>query len=144
MKKLQIQSSNFEFNSSLREKLTAWIESNDGDITGTFRFFFKTNRKGFYIVETLSYPAEEIVYYIAAENAVAIKRSLKNELKNSLSLLYNDFDFRLTKESSFLDNPDITLDNCLKIFIDDIKERITFGEITASDIESLKAQISES
>ena len=139
--KLQIQS--VDFVSALREKLTNWIERNNNDITGTFRFFFKTSREGFYIVEALKYPEKEKVFYIACENPTVIKSNLERELKKSLSLLYSDLDFWLARESSFLDKADINLDNCLKIFINDIQDRIVAGEITEADIEKLKKQISE-
>ena len=64
-------------------------------------------------------------------------------MEKSLSLLYSDLDFWLARESSFLDKPDITLDNCLRIFVDDIKDRLAASKITAADIEELKKRISE-
>ena len=142
----KLQSKSGDFNSFLHKKLMNWLESrNNNDITGTFRFFFKTQHEGVYIVETLKYPGKEIVFYVAAENEnlTVIKSNLERELKNSLSLLYSDLDFWLNRESSFLDNPDITLDNCLKIFVDDIKDCLAASEITELDIEALKKQINE-
>ena len=139
--KLQIQSGDFD--SSLHKNLTTWLERNNNNIIGTFRFFFKTSREGIYIVETLKYPEKEKVFYIALENPTVIKSNLERELKKSISLLYSNLDFWLTRESSFLDNPNIMLDNCLKIFVDDIKDRLAASDITEADIEKLKKQISE-
>ncbi|MBQ8693999.1 MAG: hypothetical protein IJ859_08585 [Synergistaceae bacterium] len=139
--KLQNQSGDFD--SSLHKKLTSWLEKNNNEITGTFRFFFNTSREGVYIVEALKYPEKESVLSIAGENAAVINCNLERELEKSLSLLYGDLDFWLTRESSFLDDPNITLDNCLKIFIDDIKDRLAASKITEADIEELKKRISD-
>lgn len=141
--KLKIQSGDLGLFSSLREKLTSLFENNKCDIAGTFRFFFKTNRENVYVLKTLSYPEKKFNSYVAIKNAEVVKRSLEGELKKSLSLLYSDLDFWLIKSSSKLGNPDITLDDCLKIFVDDVRDRVVVAKINKTDIEELKAQINE-
>ena len=131
-------------NGEARGKLINWLIKHK-ELNGKFKFYFKTDKPGVYIVKELSRPGGANNKYMAMASgyegkyAAITRGTLESELKDTLSLSSGILDFWLSRKYSEL-SQNITLERCLKIFTEDIKSQLVKQEISAEDIAEFKAK----
>ena len=88
---------------------------------GSFRFFYRTETEGVYGVVVIRDDGEKITNYIAAEkNFILFKRGdFEKKLFEKIQMRNGYIEFLLSNDDARLSNPEITFEECLKIFIEE-------------------------
>ena len=98
-------------------------EIEEDSLSGSFRFFYRTETEGLYAVSVIRYDGEKVTNYIAAEQEKNFRLFNRGEFEKKLfekiKMRNGYIEFLLSKDDTRLSNPDITFEECLKIFLEE-------------------------
>ena len=91
---------------------------------GSFRFFYRTETEGVYGVVVIRDDGEKITNYIAAEKnekkfKLFKRGDFEKKLFETIQMRNGYIEFLLSNDNEKLSNPEITFEECLKIFIEE-------------------------
>ncbi len=101
-------------------------EIEEDSLSGSFRFFYRTETEGLYAVSVIRDDGEKVTNYIAVEKEKEGKNfklfnrgEFEKKLFEKIKMRNGYIEFLLSKDDVRLSNPDITFEECLKIFIEE-------------------------
>ncbi len=110
---------------------------------GRFRFFFKTRYEGCYVVAEMGVNGEkdeDVTCYLAVEKAFELLsdgsfKNLLNLLEENIKIFDHDIEFSLLQASERLEDKGISLDDCLKIFVEQLVRENAPSNVSSFDAE---------